>query len=253
MSRRVVGCRCLFLVAALGGLAGRVSTRRADEDPRTIVAFLQELKAHGLHDVALDYIDQLRADASLPADLKVGLDYEEGRTPDRRGEPGERPGPPRGAAPGRQGQARGVRQGPSRAAGGPRRPGADGQAPGRARLPGDAPGRGDPGQGEEGRQARRGPRPPTCRPTRPTPRPSWRSATAKDKYPISMPENDPRRAERDAVDRLLPRRDAPARASATTSWPRPIRRAPPSGRSTWTRPSSNSRASTRRTASNGPG
>jgi TolA-binding protein len=80
MSRRVVGCRCLFLVAALGWLAGGSSQARADEDPRTIVAFLQQLKAHGLHDIALQYIVQLRADASLPAELKIVLDYEEGRT-----------------------------------------------------------------------------------------------------------------------------------------------------------------------------
>ncbi len=80
MSRRVVGCRCLFLVVALGWLAGGTSPARADEDPRTIVAFLQQLKARGLHDIALEYIGQLRSDASLPADLKIGLDYEEGRT-----------------------------------------------------------------------------------------------------------------------------------------------------------------------------
>jgi tetratricopeptide (TPR) repeat protein len=80
MSRRASGLRCLILVAIFGGLAGLGPRARAGEDPRTVVRFLQELKNHGLHDLALEYIAQLRADASLPADLKVSLDYEEGRT-----------------------------------------------------------------------------------------------------------------------------------------------------------------------------
>jgi tetratricopeptide (TPR) repeat protein len=67
-------------VAIFCGLAGLGPSARAGEDPRTVVRFLQELKSHGLHDLALEYIAQLRADASLPADLKVSLEYEEGRT-----------------------------------------------------------------------------------------------------------------------------------------------------------------------------
>ena len=50
MSRRAVGCRCLILVAVLGGLAAVAPGARAGEDPRTVIAFLQELKNHGLHD-----------------------------------------------------------------------------------------------------------------------------------------------------------------------------------------------------------
>ena len=80
MSRRAVGCRCLILLAVFVGLAAVAPSARAGEDPRTSSRFLQELKTNGLHDVALDYIAQLRADDSLPADLKIGLDYEEGRT-----------------------------------------------------------------------------------------------------------------------------------------------------------------------------
>ncbi len=80
MSRRTVGCRCLILVVVAGGLAGSGPPARAAEDPRTVSRFLQELKSHGLHDQALYYISQLRADDSLPAELKVTLDYEEGRT-----------------------------------------------------------------------------------------------------------------------------------------------------------------------------
>ena len=80
MSRRVVGCRSLILLAILGGLAGAGTTARAGEDPRTVVRFLQELKNHGLHEVALDYILQLRDDPSLSAEVKATLDYEEART-----------------------------------------------------------------------------------------------------------------------------------------------------------------------------
>jgi cellulose synthase operon protein C len=80
MSRRAVGCRSLVLLAIFGGLAGMSPQARAGEDPRTVVRFLQELKNHGLYDLALDYINQLRDDPSLPADIKVSLDYEEGRT-----------------------------------------------------------------------------------------------------------------------------------------------------------------------------
>jgi tetratricopeptide (TPR) repeat protein len=80
MSRRALGCRCLILAVIFGGLAGSGPGARAGEDPRTVVRFLQELKNHGLYDLALEYIAQLRADTSLPADLKISLDYEEGRT-----------------------------------------------------------------------------------------------------------------------------------------------------------------------------
>jgi tetratricopeptide (TPR) repeat protein len=52
----------------------------AGEDPRTALQFLQGLRERGLHDQALDFIDQLRTDPALPADIKVVLDYQEGRT-----------------------------------------------------------------------------------------------------------------------------------------------------------------------------
>jgi TolA-binding protein len=80
MSRRVVTCRCLVLAAIVGGPAISLPHARAGEDPRTVGRFLQELKSRGLHDQALYYISVLRADDSLPADIKVTLDYEEGRT-----------------------------------------------------------------------------------------------------------------------------------------------------------------------------
>jgi tetratricopeptide (TPR) repeat protein len=78
MSRGVVRCRSLIVLAIVGVAA--TPRASAGEDPRTIVRFLQELKNHGLHDIALQYINQLRDDPSVPADLKVSLDYEEGRT-----------------------------------------------------------------------------------------------------------------------------------------------------------------------------
>jgi tetratricopeptide (TPR) repeat protein len=52
----------------------------AGEDPRIALRFLQALRDRGLYDQALQYIAQLRADPSLPAELKSILDYQEGRT-----------------------------------------------------------------------------------------------------------------------------------------------------------------------------
>ena len=163
---------------------------------------------------------------------RSALDYEEGRTLIDEACRVERPGPARGAAEGRAGQARGIRQGPCPASRGPRCPGAAGQAAGGARLPGDAPGRGHPGQGEEGRQARRGPRRvhPGARGLRQGGR--WRWPRLQGQFPVSMPENDPRRAERDAVYASYLDAHAPEGRLPTTSWPRPIRRRPPSGPST---------------------
>src|SRR6266550_2340415 len=80
MSRRAVGARWFVLAATLTGLTLTVGPVRAAEDPRTSTRFLQELKNHGLHDLALEYLNQLRGDPALPGDLKVLLDYEEGRT-----------------------------------------------------------------------------------------------------------------------------------------------------------------------------
>ena len=62
------------------GLAGNVAPLRAGEDPRTALAFVEELRQRGLHDLALEYLNQLRADPSLPDNVKSILDYEEGRT-----------------------------------------------------------------------------------------------------------------------------------------------------------------------------
>ena len=79
MSRRALVQVGVVLVGLLGpGVSG--TPLKASEDPRTALKFLQELRDHGLHDLALAFIDQLRTDPQLPAELKVVLDYEEGRT-----------------------------------------------------------------------------------------------------------------------------------------------------------------------------
>jgi len=61
-------------------LAVAAAPVRADEDPRTVLPFLRELRDHGLHDKALEYIDQLRTETALPSNIKDILDFEQGRT-----------------------------------------------------------------------------------------------------------------------------------------------------------------------------
>jgi tetratricopeptide (TPR) repeat protein len=80
MSRPAVGFRWIVPASFLAGLVWVTAPVAAAEDPRTISRFLQELKNHGFHDLALEYLNQLREDPGLPPDLKVVLDYEEGRT-----------------------------------------------------------------------------------------------------------------------------------------------------------------------------
>jgi len=80
MSRREVGSRGIVLAGMVMVLAGAWASVRAGEDPRTALSFVQELKERGLHDLALEYINQLRGDPAQPDNVKVVLDYEEGRT-----------------------------------------------------------------------------------------------------------------------------------------------------------------------------
>src|SRR5271157_1781777 len=79
MSRRALVQIGLVLVGVMW-IGTQRTTVRADEDPRTALQFLRELRDHGLHDLALQFIDELRVDPGLPANLKVVLDYQEGRT-----------------------------------------------------------------------------------------------------------------------------------------------------------------------------
>jgi len=67
------------LAVGLAFMAMGTVPARAGEDSRTAIPFLKELKDRGLHELALDYVDRLRADTAIPAALKAVLDYEEGR------------------------------------------------------------------------------------------------------------------------------------------------------------------------------
>jgi tetratricopeptide (TPR) repeat protein len=73
-SRRVV------LAGVVIGVAFYVAPVRSGEDPRTALAFLEELRERGFHDLALEYLGLLRGDPAQPANIKDILDYEEGRT-----------------------------------------------------------------------------------------------------------------------------------------------------------------------------
>jgi tetratricopeptide (TPR) repeat protein len=65
------------LVVGLAHLPGRAA---GAEDSRTALAFVDELRQRGLHDLALEYLNVLRADPGLAVNVKQLLDYEEGRT-----------------------------------------------------------------------------------------------------------------------------------------------------------------------------
>jgi len=80
MSRREFRLRATLLAVLAVVVAGAVAPARAGEDARTALSFLQELKDRGLHDLALEYITGLRADAALAEGVKAVLDYEEART-----------------------------------------------------------------------------------------------------------------------------------------------------------------------------
>jgi cellulose synthase operon protein C len=80
MSRRAVKLSWVVLAEAITWLAAPAAPVRADEDRRTVLAFLRVLREHGLHDLALEYMEQLRADTTLTSNVKDLLDFEQGRT-----------------------------------------------------------------------------------------------------------------------------------------------------------------------------
>jgi tetratricopeptide (TPR) repeat protein len=80
MSHRGFGSRWVVLAAVFAGLAAGFTGVEAGEDARTAVRFIEDLRDHGLHELARDYIHQLGEDASLPAKVKEILAYEEART-----------------------------------------------------------------------------------------------------------------------------------------------------------------------------
>ncbi len=79
MARRAF-VRVGVVVAGALALLAFSSQVRSAEDPRTALKFLENLREKGLYDQAIWFIDALRADPELPADLKAVLDYHEGRT-----------------------------------------------------------------------------------------------------------------------------------------------------------------------------
>ncbi len=69
-----------LLAAMVMGLAVDAFPAWAGEDSRTALAFIEQLRERGLHDLAREYLNILRADPDQPANIKAILDYEEGRT-----------------------------------------------------------------------------------------------------------------------------------------------------------------------------
>jgi tetratricopeptide (TPR) repeat protein len=80
MSRRAVGWKGIVLPGLLALSIAPGLPARGDEDARTAMQFVENLRDRGLHDLALEYLRQLRHDAAIPANIKEILDYEEGRT-----------------------------------------------------------------------------------------------------------------------------------------------------------------------------
>ena len=70
--------RALSMPIALAALAALPAPGRA-EDPRFALPFVQGLRDRGYYDLAIDYLANLRNEPSLPAEIKVRLDFEEGR------------------------------------------------------------------------------------------------------------------------------------------------------------------------------
>lgn len=77
MSRVRLGA-CFVAVMVVVGALGRSAA--AGEDPRTAWRFLKELRERGLYEQSLDYLKLLQADPSLAPRDRALIDYEEGRT-----------------------------------------------------------------------------------------------------------------------------------------------------------------------------
>ena len=67
--------RCAVLLGALAWLAPAWGA----DDPRTASQFIQGLRERGYFDLASEYLEQVRNDPAAPADLRVLVDYEQGR------------------------------------------------------------------------------------------------------------------------------------------------------------------------------
>ena len=151
------------MIAALGGFVAPAPAP-AGEDSRTALAFVDELRERGLHELALDYLNVLRADPALAGEDQGDSRLRGRPHADRRGRQVGRPGPPRRPLERGTRKARRVRQSPSRSSPQTREAlVASGQALDRARPPGDALERGD-------RRTRPRKRPRSPRPAPPSPR-----------------------------------------------------------------------------------
>ena len=83
MPRRLLARAVVCLVVSCAGLAHAQSKPKA-ADKNALASsqemrFLQGLRDRGYHDLALEFLGNLRADPAAPPELKVVLDYEEGR------------------------------------------------------------------------------------------------------------------------------------------------------------------------------
>jgi tetratricopeptide (TPR) repeat protein len=77
---RPAGFKWVVLCVFVMGPASAIAPASAGEDSRTALAFIEELRQRGLHELALEYLNVLRADPALPPNVKDVLDYEDGRT-----------------------------------------------------------------------------------------------------------------------------------------------------------------------------
>ena len=79
MPRRGRSWIVLTLLAGSTILAPAAAAQEAVEAQPRELRFLHGLRERGYYDLASEYIDRLKADPATPAELKVTLDYEEGR------------------------------------------------------------------------------------------------------------------------------------------------------------------------------
>ncbi len=80
MRERRFGSSWMILAAIVAGLAADDRRAVAGEDSRTAIRFMEHLRDGGLHQLARDFIHELRTDPGMPAKIKDLLDYEEART-----------------------------------------------------------------------------------------------------------------------------------------------------------------------------
>ncbi len=74
------GTQRVFYSAVVLLLTGAFAPVFGGEDARTALPFVEAMREHGLYEQAREYLNVLRADQALPIGIKEILDYEEGRT-----------------------------------------------------------------------------------------------------------------------------------------------------------------------------